>query len=827
MIVVAVLAAGVEFRRTRARAVIGFIAGSGRRRADPPERDEADRRSGAAGHPPPHRLLGFVVPVGPCHDGGRHICRGRASARPRSLAASESPPRGNAAAIAVAVATTRVFLGVHWMTDVLAGLAMGWAWFAITSIAFGGRVLSFGQPVEVAERADAALPDPVPEEPASHLILVTQNSRLTGATSASLHALHRRAIFPATGLEANAPREILVELSVERRHEVASIATTLISSSRLVDRALRLAEPMLATMPSTVMIFACNIEGWNAHIVDAPLEQGLYARFARELHESLVGVRARERGARPPRRARPRLHETFDDLGVGNEVRSRDAEPVPRDLAERAEQREHVAVARLPTRPVRTARSPMPAWGCSGKRSTSCRRTIARRSRPSCRETRRGDRRPTGPRDPEMRVAPFGRVARIRRATRRRYRRRRRSRSPRRRSRTLRWVRWLISLGRNRRSGRNQRTTTPASCIVVTRDRSIGLAPHASRSTRTRTPARARSASPCGELPTDGTLPIDEREEVDRARERRSIASSIAGKISSPLRKTSTCVALGGRNPDHAFDHPAKLAPPYRIWVRHPGSDSARRQAVIATALVERRRLPPVTRRISGSECSTFSGSWGSRFPARTASSCAAVAPPNSSATAARNAHSNNATMPAKRSVRLTERLAHREERAEADGDDEPERRRDGGAERQPRQTPVGGGAASNGKPSSSPRLHERDRERPACDAPDPVERVVVDRVADRMPEGQQRERADHRTRRPSRPRASASPYFCERRTVLFDAVDPVDASFDLSEQRAAGDERADAARTPSPPSGATGRRGSLARRPASAAGRPVRGTPL
>lgn len=64
---------------------------------------------------------------------------------------------GAAVAVAVAVAGTRVLLGVHWLTDVLAGLAVGWAWFALWSIAFGGRLLHFGAPAELAD--DLAAPD--------------------------------------------------------------------------------------------------------------------------------------------------------------------------------------------------------------------------------------------------------------------------------------------------------------------------------------------------------------------------------------------------------------------------------------------------------------------------------------------------------------------------------------------------------------------------------------------------------------------------------------------------------------------------------------------
>ena len=53
-----------------------------------------------------------------------------------------------AAVIAGLVAASRALLGVHWVTDVVAGLVVGWTWFLLVAVIFGGRLQRFGEPFE-------------------------------------------------------------------------------------------------------------------------------------------------------------------------------------------------------------------------------------------------------------------------------------------------------------------------------------------------------------------------------------------------------------------------------------------------------------------------------------------------------------------------------------------------------------------------------------------------------------------------------------------------------------------------------------------------------
>jgi undecaprenyl-diphosphatase len=87
----------------------------------------------------------------------------RRSARVRALLA------GAAGAIAVGVASSRVLLDVHWLSDVIAGVTLGWVWFTICAVAFGGRRLNFAEPVEsaVAEAGSAPGAQRRPPQPAA------------------------------------------------------------------------------------------------------------------------------------------------------------------------------------------------------------------------------------------------------------------------------------------------------------------------------------------------------------------------------------------------------------------------------------------------------------------------------------------------------------------------------------------------------------------------------------------------------------------------------------------------------------------------------------
>jgi membrane-associated phospholipid phosphatase len=142
--IVAVVVTGVEIARTRNRWVVPFLLAVilGDKLLTAAIKQLVDRAR--------PELEAVAATLGPSFPSG-HTSTAAASWAAFALVAGRWWGRrawpalaGAAVGIAVAVALSRVLLDVHWLTDVLGGLALGWAWFAACAIAFGGRLLRFG-----------------------------------------------------------------------------------------------------------------------------------------------------------------------------------------------------------------------------------------------------------------------------------------------------------------------------------------------------------------------------------------------------------------------------------------------------------------------------------------------------------------------------------------------------------------------------------------------------------------------------------------------------------------------------------------------------------
>lgn len=167
VVLVALVVAGVEIARTRSRWVAPFLLAVilGDKLLTEAVKQLIDRARPA--------LEAVAATLGPSFPSG-HTSTAAASWAAFALVAGRWWGRrawpalaGVAVGIAVAVALSRVFLDVHWLTDVLGGLALGWAWFAVCAIAFGGRLLSFGAAAQAAGRGEAEAESDEPAEAAS------------------------------------------------------------------------------------------------------------------------------------------------------------------------------------------------------------------------------------------------------------------------------------------------------------------------------------------------------------------------------------------------------------------------------------------------------------------------------------------------------------------------------------------------------------------------------------------------------------------------------------------------------------------------------------
>jgi membrane-associated phospholipid phosphatase len=142
-----VVAALIDFRRRRSREVFAFVAAVGvgeiilnnlLKLIVHRERPSVLRLVAAHGYSFPS---GHTVAATSCWLAIALVIGRDSSRRTRAFLL------GAAVLIAVSVATSRALLGVHWLTDVIAGLVIGSGWFMIVAIIFGGRAQRLGDPV--------------------------------------------------------------------------------------------------------------------------------------------------------------------------------------------------------------------------------------------------------------------------------------------------------------------------------------------------------------------------------------------------------------------------------------------------------------------------------------------------------------------------------------------------------------------------------------------------------------------------------------------------------------------------------------------------------
>jgi membrane-associated phospholipid phosphatase len=158
---IGVIVLAVEYRRLPSRALAPFliVVWGGNEIATTVIKDLVDRARPTLN--PVAATLGPSFPSGHSSTAASFyaaLALVLARGRPAPLRAGLA---GLAAAIAAAVATSRVLLDYHWVSDVIAGVSLGWLWFAVCAIAFGGRLLQFGapaRPVASARPPAAAAP---------------------------------------------------------------------------------------------------------------------------------------------------------------------------------------------------------------------------------------------------------------------------------------------------------------------------------------------------------------------------------------------------------------------------------------------------------------------------------------------------------------------------------------------------------------------------------------------------------------------------------------------------------------------------------------------